>query len=200
MRQRLADFIRHVLNVRHPSAADVLSSRTLQRLAGVSVLGAAAFYGASFIHPEPVAKVGSLSIMHPWARGGARAGQQLPVYATFKNDGLTGDRLVSADSPIAARAIVKELDLRGGFVTARELGDLILPAQSRQTLRPGQSQITLDGVKTNIQPGDSVPLILRFDRAGTLKVMVTVENSGQPDHAEHFPSADRIDERGAVRR
>lgn len=74
MKQRLADFIRHVLNVRHPSAADVLSSRTLQRLAWVSVLGAAAFYAASFLHPEPVAKVGSLSIMHPWARGGARAG------------------------------------------------------------------------------------------------------------------------------
>jgi copper(I)-binding protein len=200
MRQRLADFIRHVLNVRHPSAADVLSSRTLQRLAGVSVLGAAAFYGASFIHPEPAATSGFVSIIHPWARGGARMGQQLPVHVTFANGGQVQDRLVSAESPLAERVIIKELELRGGFVTARELDDLILPAQSRQTLRPGQSQITLDSVKTHVQPGDSVPLTLRFERAGTLKVLVTVENIGQPDHAEHFPSADRIDERGAVPR
>ncbi len=69
MRQRLADFIRHVLNVRHPSAADVLSSRTLQRLAGVSVLGAAAFYGASFIHPEPAATSERIAVRRPTLMG-----------------------------------------------------------------------------------------------------------------------------------
>jgi copper(I)-binding protein len=184
-------------------AAPIISAigpSTLLRLGAVAVIGGFAIYGVSFIHPEPVAKVGPVSIAHPWAKGGARVGQQLPVYATFSNAALTADRLISATSTIADRAIIKELDMRGGFVAARELDALKLPAQSRQTLRPGQSQITLDGVKMAIGPGDRVPLTLHFERAGIVKVMVDVENIGQPDHPEHFPSADQIDERGLARR
>lgn len=177
-----------------------INPRTLLRLGAVAVIGGFAIYGASFIHPEPVAKVGAVSIAHPWARGGARTGQQLPIYATFSNAGLSADRLISATSPIAERAIIKELDLRSGFLAARELDALHLPAQSRQTLRPGQSQITLDGIKMVINPGDRVPLTLRFERAGIVKVMVDVENIGQPDHPEHFPSADQLDERGLARK
>jgi copper(I)-binding protein len=177
-----------------------ISARAMVRLLVLAVIAGAVTYAASWIHPEPVAKAGAVSIIHPWARGSARPGQQLPVYVTFANTGQVQDRLLSAESPLAERVLIKELDLRGGLLSARQLDALVLPPQSRQTLRPGQSQMTLDGMKALINPGDGVPLILRFERAGVMTVTVNVENLGQPDHPEHFPSADRFDERGGLRK
>lgn len=200
MISRVMALLRGKLSVAAQPVVSGIGRRALLRLGGLAVIAALVVYAASFIHPEPVAKVGSVSVAHPWARGGARVGQQLPVYATFSNASLNADKLISATSPAAERAIIKELDLRGGLIAARELDELRLPAQSRQTLRPGQSQITLDGMKTAIGPGDRVPLVLRFERAGIVTVMVEVENLGQPDHPEHFPMADRVDERGLLKR
>jgi copper(I)-binding protein len=182
------------------SVVQVLEPRAMARLSALALIAGAAIYGASWTHPEPSATAGSVSIIHPWARGGERMGQQFPVYVTLANSGQVQDRLVSAESPLAERVIIKELDRRDGLVSARQLDALILPPQSRQTLRPGQSQITLDRLKTTIRPGDTLPLNLQFERAGNIKVTVVVENVGQPDHPEHFPLADRIDERGGLRK
>jgi copper(I)-binding protein len=185
-------------NLLHPYST--LDLQILRRLLALSAIVAAALVGVSFIHPEPVARVGPISVSHPWARGGARTGQQLSVYLTLANAGATTDRLIAAASDLAERAIIKELELNRGLVSGRELDAFTLPPGSRQTLRPGQAQITLSGLKRVVGPGDLVPLTLRFERAGLVEVKVVVENLGQPDHPEHAPIADRIDERPALRR
>lgn len=196
----IIDRLRARLSGNAPTAVSTLDPRSFLRLASVAVVAAGAIFAGSFIHSEPAGKAGAISVTHPWARGGARAGQQLPVHATFENAGSSGDRLISAASPMAERTIIKELDRRGGLISPRELDGWSLPPLSRQTLRPGEAQITLDRVKMGIAPGDRVPITLQFERAGIVTVMVMVENVGQPDHTEHFPAADRFDERRGLRR
>lgn len=152
----------------------------------VLLIVAAVYLGISRIHPEPVAASQGTSVIHPWAKGGARAGAAMPMYVVLENKGTTPERLLHVSSPIADRIVINRLTREAGLVRAAELDEVVLPPGGRLAFRPGERQLTLIGARGPIAPGASIPLTFRFERGGELKVDLRVENMGDPEHNDHF--------------
>jgi periplasmic copper chaperone A len=162
-----------------------LSSGALVRLGVVAAIGLGLFLAFGLAHVEPVAKRADIGVIHPWARGAARAGEQYPIYASFENGGRVFDRLIAIETPLAQEAVMKELDTSSGIVRPRELDELGIPGNSKVSFRPGARQITLVGLRQAVEPGTAIPVIFVFERAGRVRADVQIENLGQPEHADH---------------
>lgn len=163
----------------------ILPRAAAWRIGGLVGLIGAVLLAMGQIHPEPVAQRGGIAVIHPWAKGTALKGEQLPFYATFANTGARPDRLLTVETAAAHDAVLKALDAKTGVVRAIELDELVLPAGDKVSLRPGTHQITLIGVYERIEPGSSIPVTFVFERAGRLSADIRVENIGEPEHEDH---------------
>lgn len=85
------------------------------------------------------------------------------------------DRLVAVSSPYAAEAQIHEMRSEGGIMRMSELPDgLRLPAGRPVTLRPGSDHLMLMGLSRQLAVGDTVPLVLTFEKAPPLGVRAVV--------------------------
>jgi copper(I)-binding protein len=162
-----------------------LSRGALVRLGVVTAIGLGLFLSFGLAHVEPVAKRAAIGVIHPWARGAARAGEQYPIYASFENGGRVPEKLIAIETPMAQEAVMKELDTSSGIVRPRELDELDIPGNGKVSFRPGAMQITLVGLRQAVEPGTAIPVTFVFERAGRVRADVQIENLGQPEHAHH---------------
>ena len=66
----------------------------------------------------------------------------------------------------------------GGIMRMRDVTAIDLPPGKPVTLRPGGLHIMMIGLKQQLQPGQSVPLTLRFENSGTREVGAAVGKVG----------------------
>lgn len=96
------------------------------------------------------------------------------AYLTVRNDGSDADQLSTAYCGAATTTTVH------GGSAAMEAGGTApatpvpVPANSAVTLSPGKGHIMLDGLTGTLRAGDTVSLLLRFDKAGQVLVEVPV--------------------------
>jgi copper(I)-binding protein len=130
--------------------------------------------------------VGALEIGHPWARPTSPGAPTAAGYLTVTNSGTTPDRLLSASSPMAAGIELHQMSMAGGIMRMRLLKDgLAIPPGATVKLEPGGYHLMMVGPKTTFKIGDHIPAILRFARAGAIKVEFYVEAS-PPTHEDHL--------------
>ena len=130
-------------------------------------------------------RIGALSIGAPFARAtppGARTGG---AYFTVDNAGKTDDRLVAVSSPAAAHAELHAMAMDGGVMRMRALGALAIPAGGKLMLAPGGNHVMLLDLKRPLVAGESVPLMLTFEKAGTVEVTVAVTALGDMPKPAH---------------
>ena len=161
------------------------SGQAIARAFGLALIGVGPFLIMGATHREPVAKRDGIAIIHPWSRGSALVGDELPVYVTFENSSQTLDRLIAVETPFAQNVVLKIVDKRPGMPRTVELDDLPLPPNSKVGLRPEKQLISLVGVTERIEPGRTIPITFFFSRAGRLVAEVQVESPGQPPHQDH---------------
>jgi len=126
--------------------------------------------------------VGDLAIGHPWTRA-AGANANGAGFMSLKNNGSTPDRLIAAASP-AARVVELHTHIREGDVMRmRPVADIPIPPGQTVHLRPGGLHIMLIGLTEPLRQGTTVPLTLRFERAGEVQVTLGVESAGARGHA-----------------
>ncbi len=124
-------------------------------------------------------KLGALEIDRPWARATAPTAPAGGGFLTIVNKGTTGDRLVSARSPVAQTSEIHEMKMEGNIMRMRELDKgLEIPAGGTVTLAPGGFHVMLMGLKAPLQQGTKVPLTLVFEKAGSIDVELSVESLG----------------------
>lgn len=120
---------------------------------------------------------GELRIGHPWTRA-AGANANGAGFMTIRNAGTQPDRLLSASTPVA-RVVELHTHIREGEVMRmRPVTDIPLPAGETVRLRPGGLHVMLIGLNEPLRQGAEVPLTLRFERAGEVRVMLAVEAAG----------------------
>jgi hypothetical protein len=125
--------------------------------------------------------VGAITIGHPWARA-AGANTNGTAYMTLRNSGAQPDRLVAASTPIA-RTVELHTHIRDGEVTRmRPVADIPLPAGRTVHLRPGGLHVMLIGLTEPLRQGATVPLTLRFERAGEVTVQLEIQAAGARGH------------------
>lgn len=117
----------------------------------------------------------SLRIEQPWSRATAPGTPVGVGYLVIANDGDEDDRLIGAGSPIAARVMVHRSIEEDG-VTRMEHQDegIPIPAGGSVALAPGGYHLMLMQLERRLEEGDTVPLTLRFERAGAIEVELEV--------------------------
>ena len=119
-----------------------------------------------------------VKIENAWARAtppGAKIGAG---YMTIHNSGATADRLVGASSPAAAKVETHVTTRDGDISRMRPVKGYDIPANGTFQLTPGGSHLMLMDLKAPLREGDKVPLVLKFQRAGEVKVELQVRALG----------------------
>ena len=153
-----------------------------------SKYGAQSFAGVMFIlsisayawAQSPPA--GPISVEQPWARAtpaGARTGA---AYLTLTNKAKSTDRLMGATTPVAEKVQFHKVTEKDGIVRMRELRSIEIAPGDKLILKPGNIHIMMVGLKQPLKQGQTFPLTLEFEKAGTIEVVVSVAGVGAMKH------------------
>ena len=157
-------------------SADATTIARASRAAGVLL--------AALALESPVAaaagefRLGDLTIRQPWARASAGPARAGVVYLTIVNSGAAPDRLLRIASPAAKRASLHESVMRGGVMSMRPVEAAGIAPGATVELKPGGLHVMLMGLTAPLRKGDSFPLSLTFEKAGSVDVEVEVLKPG----------------------
>lgn len=136
--------------------------------------------------PAPAVTAGTLTLENGWTRA-AGQGRQGGGFVTIRNTGTQEDRLVAASSPAAARVELHTSLREGDVMRMRPVETIAVPAGGSVTLAPGGMHLMLLGLTRSMEVGQTIPLTLRFERAGQVTVNLAVQAAGArtPAQAHH---------------
>lgn len=117
-----------------------------------------------------------LSVQTAWLRETPPASQVGAGYALIINSGRQDDRLLGGTTPVAKRVEVHRMSMDEGVMRMRPVeGGLPISAGGSVALKPGSYHLMLMGLNQPLKRGTTVPLTLRFAKAGVVKVRFRVE-------------------------
>ncbi len=118
-----------------------------------------------------------VTVQNAWARATTPGVSTGGVYVTLTSP--AGDRLVSASSPVSAKAALHEMRMDGTIMRMRALPDgLDLPAGTPVTLTPSGIHLMLEGLKAPLRQGSTVPVHLVFQKAPPADIQAPVQSIG----------------------
>ena len=123
-----------------------------------------------------LAQTNQLEVSNAWARATPGKAENGAAYLTIQSP--TADRLLSVSSPVAKKAELHTMSMEGMVMQMRPLADLDIPAGQPVTLKPGGQHVMLLGLDAPLREGQSFPLTLKFEKAGTRTVTVAIEKPG----------------------
>jgi copper(I)-binding protein len=119
-----------------------------------------------------------LEFQKPWARTSSKT-TRLCGFLTIANRSSAPDRLLSATSPVARTVVLCGIKVMGATMSMGVLKDgLKVPAESTITLRPRGYHLCFLGTKRRPEPGDKVPVVLTFEKAGEQTFLLDVQAPG----------------------
>ena len=122
-----------------------------------------------------VVTAGDIEIGAAWARAMLAGQKAAGAYLTIANKGGAADRLVGAASPLAGKVEVHTMEVVKDVMTMRPVeGGLEIPAGGTVELKPGGYHIMFMDVATPFAEGDTVPVTLRFEKAGEVALSLPV--------------------------
>jgi copper(I)-binding protein len=130
------------------------------------------------VHADDV-KAGDLVISQAWSRATPIGAKVASGYLTISNNGAALDRLLGGSSDAAAKVEVHEMASNGGVMTMREVAaGLALARGATVTLAPGAYHRMLTGIRKPLKQGESLPITLKFEKAGDVAVTFYVMGVG----------------------
>ena len=147
----------------------------------ISVIFAALLAATAFAQD---AKIGNITVDHPWARATPGAVKNSAAFMVFDNKGAA-DKLISVTGDVAREIQIHSMITEAGVMKMREIKALDIPANGKAELKPGGFHVMLIGLKDGLKEGEKFPLKLKFEKAGELTVVVTAEKPGAQGHAGH---------------
>jgi len=141
--------------------------------------------------PAPVAdasvRIGDLRIVDAWTSPSPGGASVAAAYMTIVNDGAAPDRLISASSARAGRVEIHETIVTAGMMQMRAVPTLDIPSGGAVMLAPEGLHVMLFDIAGPFEPGQSVPIDLTFEKAGTvsLEAPVRARTGGAATGGEH---------------
>jgi len=130
-------------------------------------------------------KLGSLEIIHPWARASIGQGKTGAAYVVVSNEGSEPDRLIAASTDIAEKASLHTHIMADGVMKMRPVDAIEIAPGEPAVLEPGGLHIMLIGLKAPLVEGTSFPLTLTFEKAGSIEVEVKVQEATEMTPHKH---------------
>jgi len=125
-----------------------------------------------------------VSVDMPWTRAtppGAKVGAG---FMQLRNAGAA-DRVVGASSPVAGRVEMHVTMREGDVMKMREVKSYEIPAGGSFELKPGGAHLMLMDLKRPLKQGEKLPLTLKLEKGGELKLELSVEKMGARQPASH---------------
>lgn len=123
--------------------------------------------------------VGDIHLSGHWIRAMLPGQKVAGGFVTITNKGGAEDRLVSVSTPMAGRAEIHEMSIVDDVMTMRPLADgLPLPAGETVELKPGSYHLMFMAVEEPFKEGGMVPVVLTFEKAGNVELMLPVMPAG----------------------
>jgi hypothetical protein len=131
-----------------------------------------------------VYRKGDLHVRHPWTRATPPGATIAAGYLEIRNSGKGPERLVGASTPHAERVELHMMVREGDVMKMREAQSFEISAGQRLTLRPGGQHLMIVGLTRPLAKDERIPLALRFERAGEIRVELRVQSadSRKPHH------------------
>ena len=118
-----------------------------------------------------------------WARATAPGAKVGAGYMKITSG--AADRLVGASTPAAQRVELHVTTKEGDVMRMREVKAYDIPAKGGFELKPGGAHLMLVDLKAPLKEGTKVPVTLRFEKAGEVKVELQVRALGASGHGSH---------------
>jgi periplasmic copper chaperone A len=159
----------------HPFLAPLLLAGAGSLLAAALLVGpaAAAARGPAAASTKVAGRAGSLEILNPFLPDPATP-SVAAIYLTVKDTGPRADALLGATSPVAPVVLLMTENDHGSFDSMGPLRELRVPAHGQASLVPGRDHVMLEQPSVAFKVGETVPVTLRFERAGTVTISVPV--------------------------
>jgi len=130
-------------------------------------------------------KVGDIMIHESWARASIGNAPNSAAYMMVMTQGDVGDKLISAETPIAERAELHDHILDGDVAKMQKVDAIAINPGEPAALQPGGMHVMLMGVKDKLKEGDVVPLTLTFENAGEVTLEIPIKGlKGRADHGQ----------------
>lgn len=135
-------------------------------------IATAALCAAATVYAADV-KISNLSIDDAWTRPG-QTGQMTGAFMEIKNKGA-GDKLVSASSDAAKATELHMTQMKDGTMAMRQTPSMEIPADGELKLKPGGYHIMLIGLNRPLVAGETLPIKMKFEKAGEVTVNAKVK-------------------------
>jgi copper(I)-binding protein len=122
-----------------------------------------------------------------WVRAtaGAKDTSMTAAFMSLTNPGPADIKLTSATSPVAGLVQLHEMAMTDGKMVMQEkTGGITVPAGSHAQLAPSGDHVMLMGLKHGLEPGDEVPLTLKFSDGSSHDLTVPVKAFTEEE--EHY--------------
>ena len=116
----------------------------------------------------------ALTVTGAWARATAPGAPVGAVYLVIDNAAGQADRLLAVSAERAERCEVHIMVHDGDLMKMRRVAPLPVAAGERVVLEPGGTHVMLMGLKSPLVEGESLPLVMNFEHAGTRRVEAQV--------------------------
>lgn len=156
---------------RRPAGVNSARRFVVAAFATVCLLG---FVKAADIRTADV-RAGSIVVRNAWTRPTA-AGMPMGVaYFTLINEGTSADAVIAASSPIAGSVEMHESTMTDGMARMRPLKEIAIAPKSTVKVAPNGIHLMLVDLKSPLEAGTTVPLVLQLRKAGNIEILLAVQ-------------------------
>jgi copper(I)-binding protein len=118
-------------------------------------------------------------IIDPWTRPSPTGTGNGAIYMTLMNEGEQADVLLSVETEVAEAAELHESKLEGDVMKMSPISSIEIPSGGSVSLEPGGKHIMLINLKQPLTLGEKVPLLLNFEKSGSLTVEAEIREGGK---------------------
>lgn len=125
-----------------------------------------------------------ISVNDAYARVSTKMSKSGAAFMVIENTGDEADQLIGAASDIAARVELHthKDDGNGNMKMMHVEEGFAIPAGGTHMLMRGGDHVMFMGLNQGLEHGDTVTVILTFEKAGEVTVDVPVDLERKPDH------------------
>ena len=95
------------------------------------------------------------------------------------------DKLLSASSPVSKTMELHTMSMEGNVMKMREVKAIDIPANGKVELKPGGLHLMFIDLNSQLKPGVTVPVKLKFEKAGEVEVKFKVANPSAHGESGH---------------
>ncbi len=129
----------------------------------------------------------SITVEDAYARSSGKSAKAGAAFMMIQNAGEADDRLIAAESDVAARVELHthQVDANGVAKMIHVEEGFVIPAGETHMLKRGGDHVMFMGISAPFEHGATVPVTLIFEKAGEIAVDIPVDLERKGDHGSH---------------